>query len=218
MVAAGALVGMDAVSWPQVLLSRPLVAATIGGALGGDPAAGLAVGAVLELFTLRFPPYGAASYPDTGPAALMAGAAFGGLETGTVPGILAAILCGWAAGWLGAASVRFRRRLNEHLVGRGFRPGRAGRDLERRHRLALALDGIRGALLTAAFAVPIWVVVRIADSVSLSAAGVMLSAGLIAAAVVLSGGAAARGATVGIRGWPLFVGGLAGGLLLSAWI
>jgi len=75
-VLAGGIVGMDAVSWPQVMVSRPLVSATIGGALLGNPAAGMLTGALLEVLTLRHPPFGAAKYPDTGPAGLVAGASY----------------------------------------------------------------------------------------------------------------------------------------------
>ena len=35
-VALGALVGLDVVSFPQMMISRPLVAATVAGALAGD--------------------------------------------------------------------------------------------------------------------------------------------------------------------------------------
>ena len=69
-VLGGGLLGMDAVSWPQVMVSRPLVSATVGGWLMGNPAAGMLVGAVLEVYALRHPPFGAAKYPDTGPAGL----------------------------------------------------------------------------------------------------------------------------------------------------
>ena len=48
LVACGAALGLDAVSWPQVMISRPIVAATFGGALLGDAASGFLVGAALE--------------------------------------------------------------------------------------------------------------------------------------------------------------------------
>lgn len=215
-MAIGAAAGMDAVSWPQILLSRPLVAATVGGAIVGDPAGGFLVGAVLELLTLRFPPYGAASYPDTGPAGIVAGAAFGSLDAGTLAGFAVAVIGGWAVGWLGASSVRFGRRLNGHLVGR-LGPGTSASDLERRHRFAVAMDAVRGALLTAAFLVPVWAMTRVADSVTLSGPRAAVASVALGLTVVLSGGAAARGTTVGVRGWPLFLGGTLWGLLLAAW-
>ena len=61
----GVLVGLDLVSVPQAMTSRPLVAARWRARLG-DPAAGLRLGAVLELFALETLPVGAARYPDWG--------------------------------------------------------------------------------------------------------------------------------------------------------
>ncbi|MDZ4675432.1 MAG: PTS sugar transporter subunit IIC [Gemmatimonadota bacterium] len=70
LVVWGAIVGLDLASWPQLMLSRPLVAGSIAGLLVGDIAAGLAVGGVLELFALDVLPIGATQYPDFGVAAL----------------------------------------------------------------------------------------------------------------------------------------------------
>ena len=70
LVAWGTIVGVDLVSAPQGLLSRPLVAAAVTGWLLGDVAAGLQVGLVLECFALDVLPVGAAKYPDYGPGAV----------------------------------------------------------------------------------------------------------------------------------------------------
>ena len=43
-----------------MMISRPIVAGTIGGLLFGDAAAGFAAGAFLEVLSFRHPPYGAA--------------------------------------------------------------------------------------------------------------------------------------------------------------
>lgn len=64
----GVLVGLDLSSWPQLMLSRPLVAGSVAGLLLGDPGAGLAVGAILELFAMDVLPIGATRYPDFGVA------------------------------------------------------------------------------------------------------------------------------------------------------
>ena len=40
----GAILGLDVVSFPQAMISRPLVAATAAGALIGEPTRGLAMG------------------------------------------------------------------------------------------------------------------------------------------------------------------------------
>jgi mannose/fructose/N-acetylgalactosamine-specific phosphotransferase system component IIC len=52
LVLWGAVVGLDLVSVPQAMLSRPLVAGTVAGWLAGDLEAGLRVGVLLELFAL----------------------------------------------------------------------------------------------------------------------------------------------------------------------
>ncbi|MGE5091451.1 MAG: PTS sugar transporter subunit IIC, partial [Bacillota bacterium] len=62
----GIITGVDLVSVPQAMLSRPLVAATVAGAILGDVEAGLRVGVVLELFALDVLPVGAVRYPDYG--------------------------------------------------------------------------------------------------------------------------------------------------------
>lgn len=67
LLAWGTIVALDLVSVPQALLARPLVAATVAGAIAGDPGAGLAVGLLLELFALDVLPVGASRYPDYGP-------------------------------------------------------------------------------------------------------------------------------------------------------
>ena len=59
----GALLGLDTVSFPQAMLSRPIVAATLGGAIVGAPLAGLIVGATLELIAVETLPFGASRYP-----------------------------------------------------------------------------------------------------------------------------------------------------------
>ena len=104
LVAAGAVLGMDAVSWPQAMISRPLVSATIGGWLLGSPGAGLLVGAVLELYSLRHPPFGAARYPDTGPAGLVAGASFAASGGHAAGAFLISLVIGWVLGWIGAVT------------------------------------------------------------------------------------------------------------------
>lgn len=67
----GIVASLDLVSGPQLLLSRPLVAGTVAGLLLGDPLAGLAVGAVLEMFALELVPIGATRYPDFSLAAVV---------------------------------------------------------------------------------------------------------------------------------------------------
>jgi mannose/fructose/N-acetylgalactosamine-specific phosphotransferase system component IIC len=74
----GAVVGLDMVSFPQMMLSRPLVSATLGGAFVGRPAAGLLIGAVLELIALETRPFGASRYAEWGTAGVVGGVVMAG--------------------------------------------------------------------------------------------------------------------------------------------
>ena len=70
----GAVLGLDVVSFPQAMISRPIVAATLGGALAGDITSGLVAGAVLEMIALEMLPVGASRYPEWGTASVVGGA------------------------------------------------------------------------------------------------------------------------------------------------
>jgi PTS system mannose-specific IIC component len=70
----GGLLGLDVVSFPQAMFSRPLVAATLAGALLGQPSSGLLIGVALELVALETLPFGASRYPEWGSAAVVGGA------------------------------------------------------------------------------------------------------------------------------------------------
>ena len=70
----GGMLGLDVVSFPQAMISRPLVGATVAGAFVGDPCTGLLVGATLELIALETLPFGASRYPEWGSAAVVGGA------------------------------------------------------------------------------------------------------------------------------------------------
>jgi len=105
VVAVGTVCGVDLVSGPQALLSRPLVAAFLGGLVVGAPLPGLAVGALLELFALETLPVGAARYPDWGPPGAAAGALVGASRASASPAgwlavLLVAIVVAWFGGWL----------------------------------------------------------------------------------------------------------------------
>jgi PTS system mannose-specific IIC component len=68
----GTLVGLDLVSVPQAMISRPLVAGSVAGWLLNDVETGLRVGVLFELFALDVLPVGAVRYPDYGPATVAA--------------------------------------------------------------------------------------------------------------------------------------------------
>ncbi|HLA90801.1 MAG TPA: PTS sugar transporter subunit IIC [Gemmatimonadaceae bacterium] len=99
----GALLGLDVVSFPQAMVSRPLVSATLAGALVGQPGQGLIAGAVLELFALDTLPFGASRYPEWGTAGVVGGALFAlqhDDSAAALPAaVCAALLVAWGAGW-----------------------------------------------------------------------------------------------------------------------
>jgi len=99
----GAIVGLDVVCFPQMMYSRPLVAATLAGAFVGDAARGLLVGVVLELIAIATLPFGASRYPEWGSAAVVGGAIAATLpaeRAGVVTlGVLSALATAWVGGW-----------------------------------------------------------------------------------------------------------------------
>lgn len=192
LCAAGAVAGTDGSSGPHAMLSRPLVAGVTGGAVVGDPAAGLLAGAVLELMTLPYPPMGAARTPDTGVAGVVGGAAYAAAGGG-VAGLAGAVLAGWGAGWAGEWSLRWLRRINERLVAR---PELAGDPdlLETRHRWAVRLDALRGGLVTAALMVPAAAAASLASGAPAPAGlvGVVMAGAVVAAGIGAAAGSSAR--------------------------
>lgn len=145
----GTLVGIDLVTVPQGLLSRPIVAASVTGLIFGDPGGGLTVGMTLELYALDVLPIGAARYPDYGIAAVAAAAAAAHGPHVMAPavaglvGLPMAILGGWSLHRLrrwNAASVR--RRLERVAAG----DARAIWELQRN---GMARDGLRSLAVTA---------------------------------------------------------------------
>jgi mannose/fructose/N-acetylgalactosamine-specific phosphotransferase system component IIC len=100
----GGVLGLDMVSFPQIMISRPIVSATVAGAFTGHPAAGLLIGAVLELIALETLPFGASRYPDWGSAGAVGGAIFaaqpmgslGALPVSVFIALLAAMFSSWS--------------------------------------------------------------------------------------------------------------------------
>lgn len=145
----GALLGLDVVSFPQAMVSRPIVAATLGGALAGDITSGLVAGAVLEMIALEMLPVGASRYPEWGSASAVGGAmaaAFYTLPGAAVLAIFASIATAWAGGW----SMYALRRLNGIWARRELAMLEAGRPgtvtgLQLR---GLTADLARGFILT----------------------------------------------------------------------
>lgn len=118
----GGLCYLDRTAALQVMLHRPLVVASLAGAVFGDFAAGAQVGAVLELLYIARLPVGASIPPDDTGAALFGGAAAatGASSIGLDPGSFCAILLlSVACAEFGKFADRSVRRINgriAHLV------------------------------------------------------------------------------------------------------
>jgi mannose/fructose/N-acetylgalactosamine-specific phosphotransferase system component IIC len=148
LLAVGTAAGLDLASGPQVLLARPLVAATLAGLCVGDAAAGLVVGSALELFALEVLPVGAARYPDHGPGAVGAALA---VSLGGAHQLWFGVALGLVLAIVGSGSLRWLRRANARAVAgnsaalQALVPGILGR----LHWSAFRRDLVRSAALTA---------------------------------------------------------------------
>jgi len=146
----GALLGLDVVSFPQAMISRPIVAATLAGAFIGHPPAGLLIGVVLELIALDTLPFGASRYPEWGSAGVVGGALFAAQPPGA-PGalpasLLAALLTASISGW---SMVVLRRTIANRLERARDSIEMGSRDaLMGLHLSGMTLDLLRGALVT----------------------------------------------------------------------
>jgi mannose/fructose/N-acetylgalactosamine-specific phosphotransferase system component IIC len=207
----GTVVGVDLVSFPQALLSRPLVTGAGAGLLLGDVALGLQVGLVLELFALDVLPVGAARYPDYGPGVVGAVLLASGRDVELTLGVATLFALGFAE--LGGWSLQRLRRVNGQTVRRyaaNLATGDAATLAAVQYR-GLAADGVRSLLLTAlAIAAAALLQPRLPDG----GRWVLVSAVAIGAGVAAAVGGAIRNAGHGARRRWLTIG--AGvGLLLT---
>ena len=208
----GSLVGLDLVSVPQAMISRPLVAGTVAGWLAGDTEAGLRIGVLFELFALDVLPVGAVRYPDYGPATVVAAALAAGtpwelsLGVSMALGLVLAVIGGW--------SLQVVRRWNARAIQRKAAALSAGESsaIRRLQYGGLLRDAVRGLILTllglilaSAITDSLRVDRRTAVALTLVSIGSALSAG---------GSAAFRSSGRGDRlKW--LVGGLAVGTLIA---
>jgi len=211
----GGLLGLDVVSFPQAMISRPLVASTLAGALAGDTKSGLLLGAVLELIALETLPFGASRYPEWGSASVVGGAIFASRTahvTGALTlGMLAALATTWVGGW---TMVKLRRLNARWAAGRREALDAGARGAVVSLQLSgMTADLVRGTLLTAiAYIILSPIATACIRSWTIPP---QLSRSIdVAVAASVAGGAAWKlfHSTVGAR-W-FFVGGLAVGLFL----
>lgn len=148
----GAVLGLDVVAFPQAMLSRPIVAATLTGGFLGVPERGLLVGVALEFFALESMPFGATRYPEWGSASVVGAALFAPVAEGTAGAMLLAVLVALGTAGLGGSSVHLLRRVNAALARRQqVRIARGSGSAVVALQLAgLTADLVRGGLLTVA--------------------------------------------------------------------
>lgn len=146
----GALLGLDVVSFPQAMISRPIVSSTLAGALIGHAPAGLLIGAVLELIALDTLPFGASRYPEWGSAGVVGGALFASqpdrMEGALAASLVAALL---TASISSMSMVVLRRTIVGKLERSRDRIEEGSRSaLLSLHLSGMSLDLLRGALVT----------------------------------------------------------------------
>ncbi len=212
----GGVLGLDVVSFAHAMISRPIVAATLGGAFIGDPFGGLLMGVVLELIALDTLPLGASRYPEWGSASVVGGALFAS-HPSHPPGamaiaVLGALAAAWVGGWtmvkLRWQNARWARNRRDALAA-GSREAVIGLQL-----LGLTADLFRGALFTA-------IAYAVLAPVAQAAVGVwgldarMSRAVVVGAAITVAAGAAWKifHSTLGVR-WT-FLAGLGVGVLAA---
>ena len=213
----GGILGLDVVCFPQMMISRPLVGATLAGAFVGDTITGLIVGVTLELIALATLPFGASRYPEWGSASVVAGGligSYGQLSAGALSVTLfAAIATGWIGGWtmvqLRGTNATMARRLRP-AINAGSARAVVGLQFA-----GLFADFVRGGLLTLLALLAFNPLMRAALGVWGANARYSRAVAVAVAASVASGAVwkLFRG-TAGAR-WYL-VGGLALGLLAMA--
>jgi mannose/fructose/N-acetylgalactosamine-specific phosphotransferase system component IIC len=209
----GTLVGLDLVSVPQAMISRPMVAGTVAGALAGNVEIGLRIGILFELFALDVLPAGAVRYPDYGPATVSAVALGVGTPWELGLGISAAL--GLAFAMLGGWSLQVVRRSNARAIQRRAAALAAGESsaIRRLQYGGLLRDALRGFILTLAGLV---VASTITESVRLDRqTAVALTLVAIGSALAAVTSAAVRGSGRGNRlKW--LIAGLGAGILIAA--
>ena len=147
----GGVLGLDVVSFPQAMISRPLVAATFTGILIGQPASGLLIGATLELIALETLPFGASRYPEWGSASVVGGAIFASHPSHPAGAMEMAIIASLATAWIGSWTMVKLREWNARWAAHRREALDAGArgavvDLQL---LCMTADFFRGALLAA---------------------------------------------------------------------
>jgi mannose/fructose/N-acetylgalactosamine-specific phosphotransferase system component IIC len=167
LVVLAAWAAVDTTAFGQFMVGQPMPVGFLAGWLLGEPVAGFALGALLQLLWSRLAPVGAAAYPDVGPATVggtallvawlrtrgadwpAAADAFlpvrGEAPTALLLGLGAALLTGWGGQKLVARMRRGNAALGQAADRAALRGDFGG--VERANALGLARAAGAGALL-----------------------------------------------------------------------
>ncbi len=146
----GAVMGLDVVSFPQAMISRPIVAATAAGALIGHADRGLAIGVALEFFALESLPFGASRYPEWGSAAVVGGALFAMTPDNIPAAMTIAVLAALITASIGGNSMVWMRKFLARVAHRraaALAEG-SGRAIVGLQLAGMTADLLRGFVLT----------------------------------------------------------------------
>ncbi len=143
----GGLLALDGTSLGQFMVSRPLVAGVLTGWVVGDPATGLLVGGILEVYFISIFPVGGAEFPEGGPPTVAAVAT--GVAASGAGGVALAVALGLLLSRLGAFSARILRRVSGRFAPDSSRAEVTAAAIVRGHLTALSLDFLRGISLSA---------------------------------------------------------------------
>ncbi|MCC6319182.1 MAG: PTS sugar transporter subunit IIC [Gemmatimonadaceae bacterium] len=146
----GAVLGLDTVSFPQAMYSRPIVACTVTAGLLGAAPAGLLLGALVEAFALETLPVGAARYPEWGSSSAVGGALVATSPQFTAGSMLTAVVATVLMAWLGGWSMVQLRRLNARWAHQrqAFVNAGSRRDVIGLQLYGISADLLRGAVMT----------------------------------------------------------------------
>ncbi len=146
----GGVLGLDMVSFPQVMLSRPLVSATLAGAFVGRASAGLLIGVVLELLALETLPFGASRYAEWGTAGAVGGAVYAGQHVGAAGALPVATFAALATAVFSSRSMVWLRQWNARDARRMRAAIDAGsaKAVNAAQLRGLAMDYFRGTAVT----------------------------------------------------------------------
>lgn len=205
----GGLLGLDATAVGQFMASRPLVSGVLAGWVLGEPALGIEIGAILELYLLVAFPTGGARFPEGSTATVVAVASAASFDgAGAIP---LAVAVGLVWGQLGGATVTVQRHLNSRLVPEAGDQTHSGVRVTAAHLAAIVLDLVRAVVVTLSGVLAgRWVLAVLARHWPLSASastGLLLVGGAVSAGILLHGLGGFRRRRV----W--FVAGLALGVL-----